>query len=293
MKIFCISAVACALVLTGCKKKMPLEDSINPEMVSNVNKFNEELDAWDARARAHPSLRAFKSVNCEPNAGILIGLDSKGFFPLGKALKKGGFGQAYDLPTARAVLKVSIGGGETFYREKIGLSILNGLNGSVPRVFDITCGVEKRCSPVTIAMEKIGDTDWADLVKKIDKSFYLRFAKLLQVVKDLHQQGFVHKVIHGSNVRVKKNDPNFAGLIDFGLMQPFIDDKGLYRDDHSRALDAQGFLLILNNIPDPDLVNKPWFHEFSEDMNNVQKPEDQIPFDKWIAYFENEAKQSE
>jgi hypothetical protein len=261
---------------------------ITPQMAANAKQYIDRVAACEAEERARASLKGMAGLKCEPTQGSMIGLFGKGLVAVGKTLKNGAFGRAFDLPSANAIMKVALNGADTFCREKNGLALINGLSGFAPRVFDITSGVDRRCGPRTVAMEKVGDSDWADVVRTVDKGFYLRFAKLFEIVKLLHAQGFVHHDIHGGNIRVKQADPNFVALIDFGLMHPYIDDNGqLLSNFHTRSSDAQRFIFTITFTQGANA--QPWFADFTRDMNAVKKPTDEVPFDKWIALFRNEA----
>jgi hypothetical protein len=98
----------------------------------------------------------------------------------------GAFGFIFAIEDEQIVVKVIEDSLMNVCRESIGLDFLEGLGGFVPKRIPITGGIEKSCFFRTIAMERVGDAN-------CNRGFYIRFARLVEAVKTLHDKGFIHR----------------------------------------------------------------------------------------------------
>jgi len=85
----------------------------------------------------------------------------------------------------------------------------------------------KKCADSTLVMDKIGDSDWYNVMivggKTVGlKDGFTRVYRLLLELKKFHSSGFAHGDFHEKNIRVSKSDPMFIGIIDMGMCLPMI-----------------------------------------------------------------------
>ena len=150
----------------------------------------------------------------------------------------------------------------------------------------ITSGLPLGCERRVLAMELKGDATWADEVKTFDRSFYIRFAKLLEAVRTMHERGFVLGDMKGTSVRVKRSDPEFIALDGFIFTFVYMDpstgeiDRALGRPTNMQLL----LYLLLKISEEPPS----WVGEFEHEM--LALPENVRPdYEKWIAFCRAEA----
>jgi Ser/Thr protein kinase RdoA (MazF antagonist) len=112
-----------------------------------------------------------------------------------------------------------------------------------------------------VAMDRVGDANWGEVVKTFDKVFCIRFARLLEAVKSLHESGFIHADLNIDNVRVKRKDPEFVATIDFGTM-------GSYGSVLTREWDMTTLRMMLDRLSGerPD-----WVDEFAAEIMNLPR----------------------
>lgn len=173
-------------------------------------------------------------------------------------------------------------------RELIALALLKGLSGFAPKMFPIVSGLPAGVEQRAIAMEFVGDSNWSDEVKSFDRSFFVRFARLLEAVRSLHALGFVHLDIVGENIRVKREYDSFLALIGYKYVCPLIDSKTMEYDEfYCRRSDMAAIAYLLRKIgtKTPD-----WVHEF--DNETISLEFDQRPdYEKWIKFAMEQARQ--
>ena len=255
-----------------------LTRAVTPEMIKLSTEYETRLAECEKQSKT-------LQLRCEPQRNMEI--VSKGSVSLGSELGRGAFGVAYDVPSANAVIKVVRDPKYNLCREKVGLEILNGLGGLAPRIYKISSGVSQACSSRVIALEKLGDANWGNAVRLFDKNFYLRFARLIEVVRTLHEKGFIHHDLKGDNIRVKNADPNYVALIDFGILSSIVNLRQReYSLFFSRKTDAESLVNIAESIPklNRDQLRPHWLHDFTTDMMGLG-PNDRPPYEKWIDNF--------
>jgi hypothetical protein len=74
------------------------------------------------------------------------------------------------------VLKLLKTGIKDNCRERAAFEVLDGLDGFVPKRFEIAGGLSDGCKQRVMVLERKGSSSWTTVVTKFDKSFYLRFA---------------------------------------------------------------------------------------------------------------------
>jgi len=92
----------------------------------------------------------------------------------------GAFGSIFEIEDEQIVVKVIEDSLMNVCRESIGLDFLEGLGGFVPKRIPITGGIEKSCFFRTIAMERVGDANWDEVITEFNRGFYVRFARLVE-----------------------------------------------------------------------------------------------------------------
>jgi serine/threonine protein kinase len=226
------------------------------------------------------ALRAGYMHTCIPEGSVEVA--GVGSVKIGRKIGGGAFGDIFSLENQNLVLKVLSRPEFNICREFTALNVLDGLKGFSPRPFAISGGIEPRCSFRMLAMEKLGDADWDDVVFEFDKGFYLRLAKLIEAVRELHEMGFIHRDIKGDNVRVRTADPEYVGLIDFGITRPY---QGKPDPVHNRRWDMNRLAEMVNDIEDDE---PGWFAEFMKEMMALGD-EERPQYEKLITFFREQA----
>jgi len=176
----------------------------------------------------------------------------------------------------------------TVCRERVALSMLNGLEGFVPRVYNITSGVKPECLIRTIVIDQLGDDNWRIMRRavesKYDSDFYHRAARLVKAVRALHEKGFNSGGLGETNVRIKRHHPWFVGLGDLTGVYPLFSVRtgGYELGDQSRRGDmrAVSWMMELGTYADPQ-----WVNQFQNEMDSLAG--DARPnYEKWISFFE-------
>ncbi len=175
------------------------------------------------------------------------------------------------------VLKLLRTGIKDNCRERAAFEVLDGLDGFVPKRFEITGGLSDGCKQRVMVLERKGSSSWTTVVKKFDKSFNLRFAKLIEAVRELHNRGFVHMVIRRPSVLVDSGNPDTVALIGLHEMRPF-------GENYSRKDDMQRLALMVEIIDGP---KPPWFKQFENEMFALGEKE-RPDYEKWIAFFRSQ-----
>ena len=216
------------------------------------------------------SLNPPGDFDCTPRGPITLRDGSQ--VELGQELGMGWMGVTY-LAKNRddVIIKIGRDSNSDFCNEIAALSALNGMS-SIPILFEQTAGGPKSCISRRIVMSKLGNADWDNVAEDPDFMFYHRFARLFDVLKDLHGKGFAHNDIKGDNIRVHHYDPKMVALIDFGLAEPH---RGSVVGD------------MKNLVPLVDATRRrtDWFKQFSVEMAQEGVPD----YDKWIKFFKQRA----
>jgi len=237
-----------------------------------------ELEAQTANLRG-------SNLDCTPDDRVSFG--GIGAHGLGALLGSGAFGRTYKVQNQDAVVKVIYDPGMTVCREKIGIEVLDGLEGFAPKLVPITGGISSRCEKKLVAMDLVGDALWSEVVTRFDAGFYIRFARLLEAVKTMHDKGFIHMDLKGDNIRVRTADPEFIGLIDFGFLRPHVDPVTGKTDDRAnRRWDMERLSMMFRQVLGPQ---PGWAVEFMMEMAALRASE-RPDYEKWIARCREEAR---
>ena len=262
------------------------EGGITERMVQDTQEFSRKVEQCELAERPE----SVADGQCDPRDGVGI---SNRYYRKGQELGEGAFGKAYDIPDANLVLKVIKDRRRDLCREKIGLEILDGLDGFAPKIAKITSGIDDECSNKVIALEKLGDDNWGNVVKSYDKAFYRRMARLFTAVRALHNRGFIHHDLKGDNIRVRKDDSSFVALIDLGILYSYVDSYSKQISQFfSRNVDTKAIYRMVSGLCAPWVVSgvctpcPDWMADFKKDMDDLGKFE-QPKYEKWIEYFTN------
>ena len=156
------------------------------------------------------------------------------------------------------------------------LRALEGLNGSIPRCY-------RTDLPGSVALERLGETDWRTAVVEESELFYVLFARLIKVVQQLHEQGFVHRDLYDLNIRVN-TETREVFLIDFGLAKPFVDSNGIPVENFSRRSDMADLVRLVELVP--NVSDRDWFHEFKNEMFSLGHL-DEPQYTKWVVRIQS------
>ena len=161
--------------------------------------------------------------------------------------------------------------------------VLGGLNGGAPRdhlITEMPAEFDPLFRSRVLVMDRKGDAEWGDVVLEENETFFIRFARLLTIVRDLHQKGFIHDDIKGCNIRVGITDPQDVTLIDFGQAVPFIDSLGHHLPDVTRKRDLVNLVEVARAIRGL----KPWLVQFEDAVNQMTDSSD-FDYNHWISKF--------
>ena len=220
------------------------------------------------------------------SAHAVFGVDGFGDLTVEDELGQGMYGKVFSFyETSVIILKgaKSDHGRDDLCWERSLQKVLDGLNGGAPRDYPIT-RFPSQFDPLfrsrVLVMERRGDAEWSDVVVEENVAFFTRFAKLLTIVRDLHQTGFIHDDIKGCNIRVSTYDPEDVTLIDFGQAIPFIDSDGNHLPNVSRKRDLVNLVVIARAIRGP----KSWLDQFAEAVDQESDQSD-FEYNDWISNF--------
>jgi hypothetical protein len=163
------------------------------------------------------------------------------------------------------------------------ISALDGLNGGVPRIHKIEkipSSLKSLFRGRVLVMDRRGDAEWSDIPMVESREFNMRFSRLIEIVRDMHDRGFVHNDIKPMNIRISTTYPAAVTLIDFDQAEPFIDSRGFHLGSASRIKDMEGILAIAVATEGP----KTWLPEFYQDVKSLGLT-DRPNYEKWIAFF--------
>jgi serine/threonine protein kinase len=174
---------------------------------------------------------------------------------------------------------------DDFCDEKAALAVLDGLDCFAPKTFPVIAGVPPRCLSRTIVMDRISGSTWLEAVTAFDSDFYVRFSRIISAVRALHEKGFLHSDLKPSNIIVRREDPSFVKLIDFGLASPYLDaSTGKHRPLLSRKDDMVGLVSLVLKTNE---IMPAWFQEFKDDIA-VLGQQERPNYEKWISFFTSE-----
>ena len=83
----------------------------------------------------------------------------------GDEIGRGLFGVVYELSGVDIVVKIAFFAAKPLCKEKVALELLGGLDGFAPGIFKIESGMLNSCRDMVLAIEKMGDASWSDLVE--------------------------------------------------------------------------------------------------------------------------------
>jgi hypothetical protein len=193
-------------------------------------------------------------------------------------LNGGFFARTFVAADVPIIVKISRIGSLDLCTERATLSALDGLgDGSVPRVLypEFMQEAPKTCYGQAMAMEMKGTDDWIDAVVFEDRRFYARVGRLIEILRCLHEAGFVHQDLSGENVRIDdQNDQVF--LIDFG----HACRRNSRTPRCSPKLDMIRLVAMLNVIRGP----KTWMGALALEMNGLRLDE-RPSYENWISFF--------
>ena len=172
---------------------------------------------------------------------------------------------------------------EALCRDRVTLSLIDGLNGRAPKLHRVTSGLERNCSSVAIVMDRVGDHMWIDFVKEVNSDFYRRMASLITAYRDLHAMGLSHMDVKGDNIRVDSQDPTKVWLVDFGLTQSLMEEGTNNRSEFFRTqMDLEK---VLEMLIIPTAGRKEWMKEFRMEVDRLKTAQDEFRYDYWIDKF--------
>jgi tRNA A-37 threonylcarbamoyl transferase component Bud32 len=213
----------------------------------------------------------------------------------------GEYGAVFKLTSKpRAVMKIysddRLEEPQVLCSEKSMLMALDGLNGLAPRIFEITNGVHEACKIKSFVMEHVGNDDIIieeDLWRKDEPVFHRIVARMLEILRDLHELGFIHADAHVNNWKLDNEEDIEGGLklIDFGLSRPYVDAEGrhLVDNDHASMLDREtsrreDMKKIAEEVKSAAVKGSALVAEFVEEMETLGR-EERPNYEKWIALF--------
>ncbi len=240
--------------------------------------FEQLIKACEAAGKVDPIEKWGDCVPTDP-----FEIQSVGTATIHKIIGQGHSGLTFAIESSSSsdlVIKVSTSLHRSLCREIAALSILEGLEGSVPRYFKITAGIAPACAARAMVMDKIGDEDLDKDFQSFDGNFKMRFAKLLGVVHNLHEHGFVHTDLHPGNIRIKKDDPNYIGLIDFGLAVMPGNEKAFSRQDDWMQIPT--LVEELSETIDDKEPLPHWFPKLLVETENLA-PDQALDVATWIS----------
>jgi len=172
--------------------------------------------------------------------------------------------------------------------EQVGLKLLDGLSGFVPKTIPITGGVDAPCRAKIIAIENKGDADWADAVEHYDAAFYVRAVRLLEAVKAFHDKGFNHGMISGYTVRVAKSDPSVVVLTNLRTMIPlmFVHTGEMDSGSFTRKMDMLDVVETMRLLAQAE---PGWLTEMRNEIEGLGAS-DRPDYEKWISRMKQEGK---
>jgi serine/threonine protein kinase len=283
-----------AISLSGCREGAPaggvIETSTEEERVeeleggkviadpSTVKAFDEGVEICKAQ------MTQVIEDNCETQLGE-IQLENGDVVTVGKRIGGGDFGDTFlDSRSEKYVVKVSKPNKEAvedICKERVLLGSLHGLKGGIPRMHALKQHGQgsNRCLNQILVMDKLGDADWGRVTRSTpDAWLYRRLARLLDIVRSLHEKGFVHFDIKGDNVRVNSQSSEAAFLIDFGIAFAFADETGKHKFFLGRKADLESIVDMISTI---SFGKNSWFDDFKREVESLE-PKARPNYEKWI-----------
>ena len=147
------------------------------------------------------------------------------------------------------------------------LTVLKGLGGRVPEIFEIDNPIGRM-----MVMHRVGKRDWPESPDP-QRPSNEHLAQVIEIMRDLHDAGFAHKDLIERNIRM---DDQRVYLIDFGGVKPIY--IGGTDVDQARR---QDMLTLAELIITP---SAPGQLEMLADMHallNDERPD----YEKWITHF--------
>jgi serine/threonine protein kinase len=136
---------------------------------------------------------------------------------LGRQVDAGFFAFVFSTSRPDVLVKISKIGSVGLCNEKAALTVLDGLDGSIPKVFNsATEAISRDCFNQVVVMEKKGTVNWSDANHQDERLYFRRLARLMEILMNLHAAGFVHQDLSSENVRVDTDGSANVYLVDFG-----------------------------------------------------------------------------
>lgn len=267
--------------LEQCPQK---QDEILTEISIQDTSIATRLDDSNEKCRkeGYLPLTREENSNCT-SKGLKIDDGLSHSVHIGKQIGAGAFGSTYLTTEEKSddfVIKLSHemrSGIESLCQEKAAYRILNGMHGTIP-ILHKTNGLSSNCEKRVLVMSRLGDADWNQVANKIDGTLFRRMAKLLEIIRNLHDMGILHYDIKGDNVRVDSNDPESVFLIDFGNSISYVDENGKVNSQ----LSARDDLDMLISMWAKSVANKSWFIKLNREIRCLGKT-DRFNYEKWIS----------
>ena len=167
--------------------------------------------------------------------------------------------------------------------EKSVLEVIQTVGDFIPRFHKLTPGsasLSAACQQVSLVVENAGPKDLGSVLHGLPQADkYAVFAKVLGLIRELHDAGFAHNDFYLNNVIIKdENDPiGSMTIIDYGVAKPICDIEGNPLVIGSPF--KQDFLTIADR-----LKGFPEHSEFYLEMEGLgvsQRPR----YEHWISVF--------
>jgi hypothetical protein len=222
------------------------------------------------------SLRTSIKQECFPG---VFQIDGRAIQTFPIAYRGGFYGELFTTSWPAVLIKMANGGSVSICNEHAALRMLDGYQGIVPRTFSISTNLPDKCRSEMFALESVGDGDWADIVKIEDRSFYLRMARLIKVIRSLHEFGFVHKDLSERNVRVGLESEDQIYLVDLATVCAWS-----RRGNCARKLDMFQVTGLVMDVRG----SHEWKEEYQVEMIHME-PHGRPNYEYWIDYFRQRA----
>jgi hypothetical protein len=237
-----------------------------------------------------PSCDAWEGCVCPPLEMFEVATIGKVGAENAKGDFEGQYGFVHRLTSPNVLLKVNSKQKErhVLCAEKSILTALNGFRGIVPRLYQIVEGVHEVCHMQAFVMEKFGDEGiLMENVWSVRDPFFFRIlASLIEAVKALHEQGFIHGDLHPDNFKLDSLDGVEDGLrlIDFGLARAYVDANGVHslNPEESRRVDMARIATEVMGAPGTS--SNASLVEFMAEMSSLKR-EERPDYEKWITFF--------
>lgn len=232
-----------------------------PQPSPELQEFDEKVTA--CKKQSHTTCRVELGIT-ELDSGSTVDL----------LLSSGDNGKLYGSSQEPDIV-IKVPGNRILYcRELVVMQALQGLT-NVPalRSFDW-------CGSSALIMDKVGDREWPSQASIAEAHLITgrRIARIIEIVKSLHERGYMHGDIHERNVRISLDSEDSVFLLDFDTGRPLSQSYSRFVNPH---VDMAG--LALNLVP---VIVHSRAAEFRAEMHQLLDSE--APrYDYWIDIFRN------